>query len=273
MTEQEYNNTEGIRRSDLWRMNDSAEKFKYFLEHPVEQTDAMAFGSACHKMILEPDDFGNEYVVAPEINRRTNAGKAEWEEFCKANEGKTILAADKLEEIAGMEAAMEACPMAYELLRDIVGQTEMPIFWRDPETGEKCKAKLDRLMVDRNKRFFIVDYKTTQSAQTEKFNRSIINYGYALQAAMYAEGLKEVLELYYTPEFVFVAQEKKAPYSVNVIKVSPEVMEYGSKQFHSLLRKYHTCKELDEWPGYIPVDGSMNWTDLPAWVDEEEEES
>ena len=85
MTEREYNAAEGIRRSDLWRMEDSAEKFKYFLEHPVEQTPAMAFGSACHKMILEPGDFSNEYAVAPEINRRTNAGKAEWEQFCADN--------------------------------------------------------------------------------------------------------------------------------------------------------------------------------------------
>ncbi|MBQ1302965.1 MAG: hypothetical protein IIY29_06450 [Firmicutes bacterium] len=36
MTEQEYNQAEGIRRSDLWKMEDSPEKFKYFLEHPEE---------------------------------------------------------------------------------------------------------------------------------------------------------------------------------------------------------------------------------------------
>ena len=44
MNELEYNQAEGIRRSDLWKMEDSPEKFKYFLEHPVEQTPAMAFG-------------------------------------------------------------------------------------------------------------------------------------------------------------------------------------------------------------------------------------
>ena len=67
MTEKEYNEAEGVRRSDLWRMEDSAEKFRYFLNHPVEQTPAMAFGSACHKMILEPNDFGSEYAVAPQV--------------------------------------------------------------------------------------------------------------------------------------------------------------------------------------------------------------
>ena len=35
MTEREYNEAEGIRRSDLWKIEDSPEKFKYNLEHPV----------------------------------------------------------------------------------------------------------------------------------------------------------------------------------------------------------------------------------------------
>jgi len=272
MTEREYNEAEGIRRSDLWKMNDSPEKFKWFSEHPVEQTPAMAFGSACHKMILEPNDFGNEYAVAPAgVDKRTKDGKAIWEAFMAENEGKEIVPADKAEAMAGMEAALEACPLAHYLIRGD-GQTEVPVFWTDPETGEKCKAKCDRVLKDQDGKYYIVDYKTTGSAQTDKFNRSIINYGYAFQAAMYSEGLQIALDLGYRPEFVFVAQEKEAPFSVNVIRVSPEVMEYGKKQYRMLLDKLHTCKELDEWPGYLPVEGGMNWTDLPAWVDMEEEE-
>ena len=272
MTEQEYNNAEGIRRSDLWKIYDSPEKFKWFLEHPVEQTPAMAFGSACHKMMLEPDSFGEEYAVAPDVNRRTNAGKAEWDAFCAENEGKTIISQEDASTIKEMEDAIAQTALPYYMLHGANGMSEVPYFWTDPETNEKCKIKCDRVCEDDNGKLYVVDYKTAVSAQTEKFNRSIFGYGYALQAAMYTEGLRMARKLDYRPEFVFVVQEKKAPYSVNVIKVTPEVMEYGDKQFHSLMDKYHTCKELDEWPGYLPVDGSVNFTDLPAWVDMDEEE-
>ena len=200
MTEFEYDQAEGVRRSDLWRMADSPEKYRYFLEHPMEQTPAMAFGSACHKMILEPDDFGNEYAIAPEINRRTNAGKAEWEAFCAENEGKIIISKEDAETMAEMEAAMEACPKAMELLRG-EGASEVAVFWTDPETGEKCKVKLDRLILGKD-RNIIVDYKTAVSAQTDKFNRSIFNYGYALQAAMYTESLLHKGEKN-RPRFIF----------------------------------------------------------------------
>jgi len=270
MTEREYNEAEGIRRSDLWRMADSPEKYKYFLENPQEQTPSMAFGSACHKMILEPDTFGDEYAVAPQVDRRTKDGKAQWEAFIEDNAGKTIISADDAAVMEEMETALVRCPLAKELLWG-KGSSEVPVFWTDPETGEKCKVKLDRLLIYEGQNV-VVDYKTATSAQTEKFNRSVFNFGYALQAAMYTEALLHNGEVK-RPRFIFVVQEKKAPYSVNVVEVSPEVMEFGMKQYRTLLDRLHTCKELDEWPGYLPIDGGTNWTDLPAWVDEEEEEA
>ena len=75
MNERDYNSAEGIRRSDLWKMEDSPEKFKYFLEHPAEQTPAMAFGSATHKFVLENHEFFNEYAVSLKVDKRTKEGK------------------------------------------------------------------------------------------------------------------------------------------------------------------------------------------------------
>ena len=267
MTETEYNAAEGIRRSDLWRMEDSPEKFKWFLEHPVEQTPAMAFGSVCHKLILEPGEFWKEYCVAPDINRRTNAGKTEWEQFLADNPGKEIISKEDAQTMSDMEIALEACPLAYELLRGEC-QTEVPIFWKDPETDERCKAKLDVMRLDGE--MAIVDYKTTVNAETNRFNSEVWKRGYYMQAGMYAEGLMIAGKLDHLPKFYFVAQEKREPYAVNVIEVSDEVMDAGRAKFHELLRKYHECKEVDLWPGY--VGDVANDTFVPGWYEMEEEE-
>ena len=269
MNEREYNEAEGIRRSDLWKMEDSPEKFKWFLDHPVEQTPAMAFGSACHKMILEPADFGSEYAVAPVVDRRTKDGKAMWEAFCEDNVGKTIISADDAETMRGMEEALENCPLAKKLIRG-KGETEQAFFWTDPETGEKCKIKTDRV-VTYNRRKYIVDYKTTQCAETFRFNSDMWKMGYHFQAAMYAEGYKISQKKRKLPGVLFVAQEKKPPYSVNVIEVSEEVMNAGLAKFHELLDKYHNCKVLDVWPGYI--NGNIpNDAFVPGWMERELEE-
>lgn len=272
MTEKEYNEAEGIRRSDLWKIKDSPEKFKYEMEHPQEKTAALVFGSACHKMILEPATFGDEYAVLPlGIDRRTNAGKEQWKAFMEQNEGKELISADDAALMKEMEEAMEQCSLANDLIRG-EGETEIPLFWTDAETDEKCKVKLDRLIRGLDGKFYVVDYKTAKNAETDAFNRSMLNYGYTLQAAMYTEGVMQTWHLPYRPGFIFVVQEKKAPYAINIIQVSPEVMEYGIGQFRTLLGRYHTCKELDEWPGYLPVNGGYNFTELPAWADMDEEE-
>lgn len=268
MTEQEYNQAEGVRRSDLWKMEDSAEKFKYFSEHPPEQTPAMAFGSACHKAILEPDDFGNEFAVAPVADRRTKEGKEVWAAFNEKNAGKTIISADDVAVIEEMETALIRCPLAKKLLYG-KGENETPFFWTDRETGEKCKVKLDRL-VKFNRRWYVVDYKTAACAETNKFNSEIWRLGYFMQAAMYCEGVKTAKKMRKMPGFLFVVQEKKPPYSVNVVEVSEEVMAAGNAKFHQLLEKYHACKVIDQWPGFV---GDVpNDSFVPTWMEQEMED-
>ena len=268
MNEREYNEAEGIRRSDLWKMEDSPEKFRYFLKHPVEQTPAMAFGSACHKLILEPAAMGDEYAIAPTVDRRTKVGKEEWEAFCADNVGKTIISADDAQIMADMEEALHFCPLANKLING-KGESEVPFFWTDKETGEKCKIKLDRL-VKYNRRWYVVDYKTTLAADTFHFNSEIWKRGYFMQAGMYCEGVKAAKGMRKMPGFLFVAQEKKPPYSVNVVEVSEEVMNAGVAKFHQLLGKYHDCKALDKWPGY--VDDVPNDAYVPGWAESEMED-
>ena len=264
MNEKEYNEAEGIRRSDLWVMNDSPEKFRFRMDNPEETTaPALIFGAAAHKLVLEPDGFYDEYAVAPQVDRRTKDGKAAWEQFASENEGKTIISQDDFDTISAMKEVLENNTLASIILFGD-GYTEIPFFWTDPETGEKCKAKFDRLIKDDDGRYIVVDYKTAQYAQTDNFNRSVIMHGYHVQAAMYTEGVMKSKKLKKRPGFLFVAQEKKPPYSVNVIEVSEEVMNAGVAKFHQLLDKLHACKVIDQWPGYlngnVPSDAFVpNW--------------
>lgn len=271
MTEQEYNAVEGIRRSDLWVMNESAEKFHWHMMHrdEEEKTPALLFGSACHKFILEPHDFNREYAVTPPfIDRRTKAGKEDWAKFCGENAGKTVIDRGDYELILNMAEAFNYNSLAENM---IVGQHEVPIFWTDPMTGEKCKCKADTVKTV-NGKYAIVDYKTAVNASTEKFNSEIFRHGYHVQAAMYTEGLQVSLGLDYRPKFFFVVQEKKEPFALNVIEATEDVVRYGDMVYHELLQKYHDCEEMDVWPGYCSDQANESW--LPGWIgnDFEEEE-
>lgn len=236
-----YDEIPAVRRSDLWELRKSPAHYLYAVTHERETTAALAFGTAAHKYILEPDDFWNCYAIAPKVDRRTKAGKEEYAAFLEQSAGKTVITQEDLETIKQMDEAIMQNESAIRLLK--TGQHEVPIEWTDPDTGEECKCRPDCITGD-----YIVDYKTTMSCEGNVFEYSCKKYGYKLQAAMYTEGVfNATLE---SKKFAFVAQEKNPPYAVRVYFCDPGFVEEGMEMFRELIGLYHRCKETGEWPGY-----------------------
>lgn len=236
MEEKKYEYIPAVRRSALWQMRKSPAHYKYAVEHEPEPTPALLFGIAAHMAILEPERFEEEYIVAPEINRRTKAGKEEWAALIAT--GKSILTKEDAEKI---EAMRQQIPPYY-----FKGRHEVPVVWTDPATGERCKCRLDSVGDG-----IIVDYKTTSSCADGVFERDAIKYGYQLQAAMYCEGwfqahMEEM-------RFIFVAQEKNPPYACRVYHCDPGWVAEGKAMYRELLDMYHQCRVFDRWPSYEEV--------------------
>ena len=240
-----YDEIPAVRRSDLWELRKSPAHYLYAVTHERETTAALAFGTAAHKYILEPDDFWNHYALAPQVDRRTKAGKEAWAAFQADLGGKSAITQDDLQTIIQMDAAICSSETATTLLK--TGDHEVPIEWKDPETGEPCKCRPD-CMTAYNGQDYIVDYKTTTSCEDGAFERACYKYGYKLQAAMYADGAFNSQMIPY--KFAFVAQEKTPPYAVRVYFCDDGFMDEGMEIFRDLMGIYHKCRVLDEWPGY-----------------------
>lgn len=262
MTNHEYRTHSGISKSELFKITKSPLHFKYRQEHPEEDTPALLFGRAVHKYILEPDDFYNEFAIAPIVDRRTKEGKAEYAKFMDECAGKDIISLTDMEVIQEMADVINSNKYAKALL---TGSHEESFFWTDDETGEECKCRPDCLCEIGGQKV-IVDYKTTDDAETSKFMNSAIKDGYDLQAGMYSEGMKKNTGDDYL--FVFVAQEKKAPYAINIVQADDFFMKEGNNLFHELLGIYHECKTTDNWYGYMR-DNAINSLGLPAWLQKE----
>lgn len=240
-----YDDIPAVRRSDLWELRKSPAHYLYRITHEQETTPALAFGTAAHKWILEPDTFWDDYALAPNADRRTQKGKDAWFVFLEESEGKTAITKTDLQIIKDMDAAILANPTASVLLKG--GQHEVPIEWKDEWTGEPCKCRPD-VITTYNGRNYIVDYKTTTSCTDGAFERACKMYGYKLQAAMYISGaFASTLEPY---RFAFVAQEKTPPYAVRCYFCDDGFIEEGMQMFRDLIKLYHKCKESGSWPGY-----------------------
>jgi hypothetical protein len=114
MNEQKYNDIPAVRRSDLWELRKSPAHYLYKVTHPEEPTPALMFGSAAHKYILEPESFLDEYIEVPKIDRRTKAGKEEWQKILDS--GKTPISTEDLSVIRDMKEVIKAHSTAAAML-------------------------------------------------------------------------------------------------------------------------------------------------------------
>ena len=94
--------------------------------------------------------------------------------------------------------------------------------------------------------------------------RDSLKYGYDIQAAHYCEGLEKTYKKPF--KFIFIAQEKTAPYLVNVLEADEYFMKNGRDIRNGLLEKYKECREKDVWPGYMDESSKIGVLSVPAWI-------
>lgn len=235
---------------------------------PVEQTPAMVLGSASHAYSLEGDEvFLSEFAVAPSgIDKRTKVGKDEWAQFEAANDGKTLLTPDQFSAVIGIDKSLRSHPLSSVLLKR--GTPELTLIWDDPETGLRCKARID---LD-PQRGALIDYKTC--ADVAKFDRQIIALNYDIQAGHYSIGGEECKIDHDT--FIFIAAQTSEPYPVRCGFLDPGWMSWAKDETRRLYRLVAECKAKNHYPSYeipahiasmdqiTPSDLLEQW-ELPKW--------
>jgi hypothetical protein len=231
----------------------------YLARAERERTPAMAFGSAVHCAVLEPHRFNADYVVAPDLDRRTKAGKSEYEDFVASSAGKTIISTDDMHDVIMIQDAIRSHPVAAPLLTN--GNAEVTFLWEDDTTGLKCKCRPDYLRRDG----VVVDIKTCESAASGDFQRTSFSYRYHVQGAFYLDGINAVLGTDYS-DFVIIAIEKRQPYNVALYRLHDDLIAYGRGEYLRNLMAaaaYEDAPESERWAGY---DVSISDLLLPRWA-------
>ena len=267
MTEKEYRQHPAVSRSELWKIRESPEKFKYFKEHPEESTPALVLGQALHKLALQPESFYDEFAVSETYDRRTKVGKEAYTAFCEANSGKTIITAEQFQQINGMVKSMFENPMSRKILMGAASK-EKEYFWIDEPTGEECKCRAD-IVTKIGEIPLVVDIKTTTCAETEFFMKEAVKYGYDFQSGFYCDGINKCEGVEHG--FCIIAVEKEEPYAVNILMADKNFMQRGTDLFREYIGIYHECKQSGNWYGYLGKTGAVNDLKLPAYLAKEVE--
>ncbi|EOV8133176.1 exodeoxyribonuclease VIII, partial [Escherichia coli] len=99
ISNENYHVGPGVSKSQLDDIADTPALYLWRKNAPVDntKTKTLDLGTAFHFRVLEPEEFSNRFIVAPEFNRRTNAGKEEEKAFLMecASTGKTVITAEE----------------------------------------------------------------------------------------------------------------------------------------------------------------------------------
>lgn len=275
MNDKEYFSLDRWSNSALSNFKRSPRHFLYFKANKIEPTPAMIFGSAFHCYVLEQEKFAEQYCFVPgdAPDRPTaamvNAKKpsessvirvAYWNDFNSKHGNKIQLKSEEFETIKRMHEALMNHEPAVELINQI-GQTEVPLLWKDDVTGIEMKGKMDGVSDE-----FTIDLKTCMNAHPDSFSLDAFNNAYHRQAALYIDG--RGINKMNKGDFFFIACEKEAPYGISVMKCAQDFVRHGRQVYSNLLEDVRYWIEMGspdvgyEWKspfGYHDLN-------LPAWV-------
>jgi hypothetical protein len=238
--------------------------FAWRRENPQEHKDEFDFGHAAHKMVL---GTGPELAVIDAKDWKTKA--AQDQRDAARLEGKVPLLRADYERVVAMAAVVAAHPIASALFNPNNGKPEASLFWYDDRHPVTRRGRLDWLPETDGGRLIIPDYKTARSAQPGEFAKSAANYGYHQQDAWYRDAV-QALGIAEDVGFVFVVQEKTAPYLVTVVELDITAAQIGQHLNRQAIDVYAECTSTGRWPGYSD---DVELISLPAWYERNHEES
>ena len=252
MSDSDYFSRPEMSNSDISKFLESPKAYKYYKSFGgMAQTESMLIGSIVHCLYLEPELFESTFCVAPEIDRRTKAGKAEWARFVESSQGKKPVAQEILDEAGRVVLGLRS---TLGDIKEIAGEGYAELTGIFEHRDVKCRMKIDYITEDG----FIWDLKTTKSLKS--FSNSIANYGYHRQVAMYYLGVQKIVGK--CKGFKFIAVENNAPYDAAVFKLDMEGYKLGLKEIEFALNRYKICYESNVWPGAFESEVEMS---LPKW--------
>lgn len=229
----------------------------YDRETAREESDALTVGSLLHALLLAPDTVDAAFIKTGRIDRRTTAGKAEWETVQRraALTGARIVTDDQVQLAEAMARAVRSNLDAAVLLNTAAMREVTAI----GTIGDRpAKAKIDAI-VRHAGATIIVDIKTCERADPTAFARSAATYGYFHQAAWYSRLLNQHLPP--VDDFLIIAVEKSPPHLVAVYRIPSTAIIAADQHLEALAARWWAVREGDR-SGY-PL-GIQTLTP-PAW--------
>lgn len=265
-------------RSELMRFNKNP--WKWFKGAKQEVTNEMDWGSLLDCMVTTPHLLKELFDIYPETYPSSDK-KPEpkpWNlnsNYCKAWRDERLAKGVTPIYMDVYEGARQACarlmedPHISRLIEVSQRQVMLNVEYRDKETGivVPFKCLLDLMPSDNDEEYgrFLADIKTTGDASPWKWERTIFDQSYHIQAACYIDALNAARGDDHYSGFLHAICEQDEPYAVGKRILSDEWLEEGRKVYQTALKRYCQCLSTGTWAGYDDEDNVPGSPLLQGW--------
>ena len=250
---EEYLAVEAVNFSTLKHIDVSPLHYRDALDNGVADKPDFALGRAAHTAILEPEKWGERYMLKPEyaerdgkrVQLRRDDRMPEWRALVEKAEaeGRTILTDEEWITASRVANRVHSDPVASLRFKGDV-DTEVTVLWTHPGTGLRIKSRLD--VVNRSMRV-LCDPKTVAFIDPPRMWSHFERLLYLAQFAMYQDAWRVATGDVWP--FEAIAIEKTRPYDVAVCPVPQPHLDYGRSLYETWLDELARCLESQQWPG------------------------
>lgn len=256
-------------RSFIWsvhRYGGAAQKFMDDGHSLFAGNNATSLGSDFDELMMkvcEGLDVDAILAVAPDSvlakdGRRVGTAYRDWQEQVAAA-GQIPCNEEYRFKLATMAENLLACPAARKCVEETT-ETQVSVFFET--NGHPVRVRPDGCTPT-----YWWDLKTT-SANWDVLYRSIFDYGYAMQEALYVRGAMAVGLDWHRMPFVFV--HSVPPFDCHTFWLPLDVVEEAGKQLDRTLELIRLRRLTGE---YMPADhGEITELSIPQWARKQEEE-
>lgn len=240
----EFLKTRPLSYSSLKYFNESPKHYIHYLTKPKEPpTDNQKLGTLIELMIFDEEKIPKKINFHDKIDRRTKAGKEEWESLLNNNDGRLLVPSSFIE-IA--EKCKESV-MNNEKIKpyiDSITRTQIKLEWNEKKYNVPLIGYVDfQGEIDGN--MFIGDFKTTQDCSEEGFSKEIYKWKYYLQDAVYLLGYHK--KFYKFPDYYYITVETSEPYNSNIFHCDSDYVNQCRAEIEFLLQSFKYCMDNDQF--------------------------
>lgn len=251
----------GCNHSTLKHIDESPLQCIWERQRPHQNTEATRWGTALHAWAFDRENFYNEVHV---VDVTTHKAKQNYE--AAHPEIGAAIDKEEHEEIKEASKNIGAHPDARRW-RSLPGHKEVTIVWNDP-SGVLCKARIDKMCANTTEALAAGelcawnDVKSTKSIAPEDIERSIYEFDYHCQNAMYRRGL-HVLGV---PDLldVMIFVKNKPTYGVVTHTLDDDTKRIADDIVNARLAEWAACEKTGNWPRRVA--DAPTPIGLPGWI-------